>query len=72
MIPTSLTPTMREMMAMVIRYGEFSLDVVVAFLYWWLTSGKVKPYLEVKFVADNLITLSKICSENLSLEQYQL
>ena len=70
---------MREMMAMVIRYGEFSLDVVVAFLYWWLTSGKVKPYLEVKFVADNhsgkkfrVITLSKICSENLSLEQYQL
>ena len=53
MIPTSLTPTMREMMAMVIRYGEFSLDVVVAFLHWWLTSGKVKPYLEVKFVADN-------------------
>ena len=53
MIPTSLTPTMREIMAMVIRYGEFSLDVVVAFLYWWLTSGKVKPYLEVKFVADN-------------------
>ena len=53
MIPTRLTPPTREMKAMVIRDGEFTLDVIVAFLYWWLNSGKVKPYLEVNFIADN-------------------
>ena len=54
MIPTSLTPkNMREMKALVIKFGEFTLDIVVGFLYWWLTSGKVKPYLEVNFIADN-------------------